>query len=234
MAFSFFALTLAAQDAAKNIRGVVLDQNRKPLAGATLTPDEGKMYIANRNGEFSFPFRKRTSILITNVGYRDTTLIVDNPDAYLTIMLSVDIGAEQLAEVQVTALGISKKTNAIGYSIAEVKGDAVQTAKEANFVNALQGKLAGVQINTNNGALGGSTKILVRGNKSITGNNNAIFVIDGIFMGNSSPIANTNQEKGGGGYDYGSPIQDINPDDIDQISVLKGAVRYRVIWKQRR
>ncbi|RYZ87562.1 MAG: hypothetical protein EOO68_27480, partial [Moraxellaceae bacterium] len=114
-------------------------------------------------------------------------------------------------------------TDAVGYSIAEIRGDAIQTAKEANFVNALQGKLAGVQINTNNGALGGSTKILIRGNKSITGNNNALFVIDGIFMGNSSPIANTNQEKGGGGYDYGSPIQDINPDDIEQVSVLKGA-----------
>lgn len=222
-AFSFCALTLAAQDTVKTIRGRVLDKDRNPLAGATLTPDDGNMYSTNNNGEFSFPFRKRTSILVTSVGYRDTTLVVDNPDAYLTVILSVNMDAQQLAEVKVTALGISKKTDAVGYSIAEIKGDAIQTAKEANFVNALQGKLAGVQINTNNGSLGGSTKILIRGNKSITGNNNALFVIDGIFMGNSSPIANTNQEKGGGGYDYGSPIQDINPDDIDQISVLKGA-----------
>src|SRR5690606_1918449 len=136
--FCFTALsfcTLAAQDTAGNIRGRVLDHNRNPLAGATLTPDDGNMYSTNNNGEFSFPFRKRTSILVTNVGYRDTTLVVENPNAYLTIILSVNTDAEQLAEVKVTALGISKKTDAVGYSIAEVKGTAVQTAKEANFVN---------------------------------------------------------------------------------------------------
>ena len=125
-AFSF--CTLTAQDTARNIRGRVLDNDRNPLVGATLTPDDGNMYSTNNNGEFSFPFRKRTSILITNVGYRDTTLVVDNPDTYLTVILSVNTDAEQLAEVKVTALGISKKTNAVGYSIAEVKGDAVQTA----------------------------------------------------------------------------------------------------------
>ena len=71
--------------------------------------------------------------------------------------------------------------------------------------------------------MGGSSKILIRGNKSITGNNNALFVVDGIFMGNNNPAPNVNQQRGGGGFDYGSPIQDINPDDIEQISVLKGA-----------
>ena len=211
------------QNVLKNVTGTVMDQNKNPLAGATITLKNGKGYSTNNNGQFSFPFNGKTSLLISNVGYQNATFIVDNPDKPLTIILTPNTSAQQLEEVKVTALGLSKKTDAVGYSIAEIKGDAVQTAKEVNFVNALQGKLAGVQINTNNGSMGGSTKVLIRGNKSITGNNNALFVVDGIFMGNSTPVPKVGQQNGGGGYDFGSPIQDINPDDIDQISVLKGA-----------
>lgn len=204
------------------VKGKVVDADNAPLANASIVPESGKAYVTNDAGEFAIPFVQPFKILVTTVGYRDTTVSLSDPNTFYTIVLNKDSKKEQLAEVTVTALGISKKTNAVGYSIQEVRGDVVQTAKEPNFVNALQGKLAGVQINTNTGSMGGSSKVIIRGNKSITGNNNALFVVDGIFMGNTTNPT-YNQQIGGGGYDYGSPIQDINPDDIEQISVLKGA-----------
>lgn len=204
------------------VKGKVVGEDNAPLANASIIPESGKAYVTNDAGEFAIPFLQPFSVLVTTVGYHDTTVNITDANTFYTIVLTKDTKKEQLTEVTVIALGISKKTNAVGYSIQEVKGDVVQTAKEPNFVNALQGKLAGVQINTNTGSMGGSSKVIIRGNKSITGNNNALFVVDGIFMGNTTNPT-YNQQIGGGGYDYGSPIQDINPDDIEQISVLKGA-----------
>lgn len=210
-------------NAADSIRGRVLDQTKKPVIGASVTAPDGAVSITNSSGEFTMRGAVNAVLAISSIGFKDTSVVVKNIDSAITVTLSASKTGQQLEAVTVTALGISKKTNAVGYSISEVKGEAVQTAKESNFVNALQGKLAGVQINTNNGSMGGSSKVLIRGNKSITGNNNALFVVDGIFMGNNNPAPNVNQQRGGGGFDYGSPIQDINPDDIEQVSVLKGA-----------
>lgn len=202
------------------VKGKVINSDQAPIPNVSITLGGGKSYISNSEGEFSFPFSKPVRAHFSSIGYNDTTVFINDGNKYYTIVLS--LSTQQLAEVTVTALGISKKTNAVGYSVQEVKGDVVQTAKETNFVNALQGKLAGVQINTNSGSMGGATKVVIRGNKSITGSNNALFVVDGVFMGNTmNPTYN--QQIGGGGFDYGSPIQDINPDDIEQISVLKGA-----------
>lgn len=202
------------------VKGKIVNLANEPLPNASISIEGGGTFVSSESGDFSFPFSGPVRVYISSVGYKDTSISITNPARFYTIILSDD--SQQLAEVTVTALGISKKTNAVGYSIQEVKGDVVQTAKEPNFVNALQGKLAGVQINTNTGSMGGATKVVIRGNKSITGNNNALFVVDGVFMGNTmNPTYN--QQIGGGGFDYGSPIQDINPDDIEQISVLKGA-----------
>lgn len=202
------------------VKGKIIGRDNAPVPNASISLGGGKSYVSNAEGEFSFPFTKPVRAHISSIGYNDTTIYISDGSRFYTIVLSES--SEQLAGVTVTALGISKKTNAIGYAVQEVKGDAVQTAKEPNFVNALQGKLAGVQINTNTGSMGGATKVIVRGNKSITGNNNALFVVDGVFLGNTMNPS-YNQQIGGGGFDYGSPIQDVNPDDIEQISVLKGA-----------
>lgn len=203
------------------VRGIVLDDNGDPLSGATVVLDDGRSVVTNEKGEFNFPFRGTVTLKISSVGFREKTVVVNNPNTVVRVNLSFD--SQELEQVTVTALGLSKKTRSVGYAIAEVNGSAVQQAKESNFVNALQGKLAGVQINTNSGSMGGSTKVIVRGNKSITGDNNALFVVDGVVMGNENAMPTYNQQIGGGGFDYGSPIQDINPDDIEQISVLKGA-----------
>lgn len=126
-----------------------------------------------------------------------------------------------LDEFVVTALGISREKKSLGYATQEVAGDEVSTVKRDNFINNLSGKAAGVQIKTNTN-MGGSTNVLIRGNTSLTGNNQALFVIDGVPIDNSNTTQNR-VAQGRSGYDYGSGISDINPEDIKSMNVLKGA-----------
>ena len=211
------------KDSVEYVMGLVTTRSGESLAGATIKATTGETVSAGNSGGFKLVYKPGMQVSVSNVGYNDTTVTISNPATFLKVVLSSNKDQHNLSDVKVTALGISKNGNSVGYSVQEIKGAAVQTAKETNFVNSMQGKLAGVQISGNTGSMGGSSKITIRGNKSITGNNNALFVVDGVFMGNSNPVPNYNQAIGGGGFDYGSPIQDINPDDIDQISVLKGA-----------
>jgi TonB-linked SusC/RagA family outer membrane protein len=204
------------------VTGKVTDFAAHPVVAA-ITYANGKVYNTAEDGSFKIPFKPGATVKFSGVGFNTKEVVLTSPDKPLQVQLSTQQASRQLQEVKVTALGLSKKGKSVGYSVQEVKGDVVQVAKEPNFVNALSGKIAGVQINGNTGSMGGSSKVTIRGAKSITGNNNALFVVDGIFMGNNNPVPSYNQQIGGGGYDYGSPIQDINPDDIEQISVLKGA-----------
>ncbi|MGL5272131.1 MAG: SusC/RagA family TonB-linked outer membrane protein, partial [Phocaeicola sp.] len=124
----------------------------------------------------------------------------------------------------VTAMGISREKKALGYAVSEVGGDDLVKARGGltNPVNALQGKVAGLQISSGSGSMGGSSKILIRGVSSISGNNQPLFVVDGVPI-EGSDCNSTSTQRGGGGYDYGNLVQDINPDDIESLSVLKGA-----------
>jgi TonB-linked SusC/RagA family outer membrane protein len=213
--------TAALQDTVF-VTGKVTDITGKPVAFVNIAYSNGKTYSSKEDGSFQIPFKAGATVTFSAVGYTEKPVVLVSALKPLPVQLNSTSG-RRLQEVRVTAMGISKKGRAVGYAVQEVKGEVVQVAKEPSFVNALQGKLAGVQINGNSGSMSGSSKVTIRGNKSITGDNNALFVIDGVFMGNNNPVASYNQQIGGGGYDYGSPIQDINPDDIEQISVLKGA-----------
>ena len=124
-----------------------------------------------------------------------------------------------LDEVVVTALGVSREAKSLGYAVQEVSGDEVSNSVESNFASSLSGKIAGVQIKQPN-TMGGSANMIIRGSTSITGNNQPLFVIDGVEIANSNY---QNNEDGWGGYDYGNIAQDLSPNDIESISVLKGA-----------
>ena len=141
-----------------------------------------------------------------------------------TIRIRMKSDAKALDEVVVTAMGLSRAKKALGYAVTEVKGDEMNKSRGGlnNPVNALQGKVAGLQISSGSGSMGGSSKILIRGVSSISGNNQPLFVIDGVPI-EGTDYNSTDTQRGGGGYDYGNLIQDINPDDIESISVLKGA-----------
>lgn len=128
----------------------------------------------------------------------------------------------QLGEVVVTALGITREKRSLGYSVQELDGEDVAAVKDANIVNSLAGKIAGVQVSGATGTVGGSSRIIIRGINSIDGNNQPLFVVDGTPIDNSN-YNTSNTQSGSGGIDYGNSSADINPDDIETISVLKGA-----------
>ncbi|MDH3321758.1 MAG: SusC/RagA family TonB-linked outer membrane protein, partial [Flavobacteriaceae bacterium] len=125
-----------------------------------------------------------------------------------------------LDEVVVTALGIKREKKSLGYATQEVGGDAVNTAKDPNFVNSLSGKVAGIDVKSS-GTMGGSTNVVIRGYSSLYNSNQALFVVDGVPVSNINSNGSS-QSTGRGGYDYGNAAQDINPDDIASVNVLKG------------
>ena len=152
------------------------------------------------------------------LGFTPQTVAIGS-SAVIDVVMVGD--AQALSEVVVTALGIRRNRNELPYAAQEVKSEDLTRTRDANFVNSLSGKVAGLDIKQSS-TMGGSTNVVMRGFKSMTGNNQALFVVDGIPVSN----ANTNtsdQTTGRGGYDYGNAAADVNPDDIESVNVLKGA-----------
>jgi len=144
-----------------------------------------------------------------------------NVGATNTVNVTMKADAAQLDEVVVTALGITREKKSLGYSTTEVDGAELTESRNANAASALSGRVAGIQVSAPSGNLGGSTRILLRGAGSITQDNKPLFVVDGVPLDNSNYNTEDAQD-GGGGRDYGDASFDINPDDIESMSVLKG------------
>ncbi len=170
------------------------------------------------DGKYSINAANGAILVFSFIGYQPQSLTVSSN--VLNVILST--ASQQLGEVVVTgALGLTRTRNQQSYAAQQVSGEEVSKQRSSNFIDGLSGKVAGLEVRQNN-ALGGSTNVVLRGYKSITGNNQALFVIDGVPIGNDNTNG-MNQQTGGGGYDYGSPATDINPDDIESVTVLKGA-----------
>lgn len=175
---------------------------------------------SNGNGEYSIKVGSDTTVLVFSYIGFETQEIKVGGRSKLDISLAQD--TRQLGEVVVTALGIRREEKSIGFGAQKLDGGELSNVREANLVHSLSGKLAGVQVAGNTGSMGGSAKINIRGVNSIYGNNNPLFVVDGMPMENR----NTNsleQQRGSGGYDFGNSIQDLNPNDVENVTVLKGA-----------
>lgn len=173
--------------------------------------------ITDLDGAFKMKASDGDVITFTYVGMQSQEMTVGSGSSYnATLKPGVNLN-----EVVVTALGVSREKKSLGYATQEISGDEVNTAKSGNFMNQMSGKLAGVNIKQNNN-FGGSTNIIIRGSSSLTGNNQALFVVDGIIMDNSNHNTSA-QTTGGSGFDYGSKISDINPNDIETMNVLRGA-----------
>ncbi len=157
-----------------------------------------------------------THLVFSALGYKQDTIIIKGKQMNI-IMQST---TQQLEEVVVTALGIKREKKSIGYAITEVKGDDLKKSSEISVINQLAGKVAGLEISSTNGGAGNSSRIILRGNNSITGDNQALIVVDGVPINNST-TSNSGDEWGG--RDYGNGVSDINPDDIESVSILKGA-----------
>lgn len=202
----------------KNVNGVIVDENGEPIAGANIViKGTTTGTVSNIDGMFNLSVpQKGATLLITFIGYENSMVEVSEKTQLRIVMVPV---AEQLNEVVVTALGIKREKKALGYAMQEVKTDALTENKSVSIANMLQGKIAGVQIAQSGTGLGGSTRIIMRGLNSLSGNNQPLWVVDGI------PINDGSQEAANeyGGVDrYGAASQ-INPEDIESISVLKGA-----------
>ncbi len=179
------------------------------------------------DGNFKLSVPSNEGILIFSFIGLSTQEITVGSKSVINVTMAED--AKQLSEVVVTALGVERDVKALGYAVQNVNADDINKAREANIVNSLSGKVAGVHITNSSGAVGGSSRIILRGATSITGNNEPLFVVDGVPINNDSyggsPGASVTDggAGSGGGFDSPNGAADINPDDIASISVLKGA-----------
>ncbi|TBW27429.1 SusC/RagA family TonB-linked outer membrane protein [Gramella sp. KN1008] len=203
----------------QTITGTVTDTDGLPLPGVNvLIKDTSSGTQTDFDGNYSIAANQGDVLVFSFVGMETAEYTVANNT---TIDVTMSADAAQLDEVVVTALGIKREKKSLGYSVQEVGGEEVSTAKDQSFISSLSGKVSGLQIKKSN-SLGGSVNAVLRGSNSFTGNNQALFVVDGV------PISNANQNRSGqgsngGGFDYGNAASDINPEDIESISVLKGA-----------
>ncbi|CAZ96653.1 SusC/RagA family TonB-linked outer membrane protein [Zobellia galactanivorans] len=203
----------------KTITGTVTDQEGLPLPGVNiLVQGTTNGTQTDFDGNYAISASEGQSLVFSYIGYKNETRTIGGST---TINLQMSEDAQALDEVVVTALGIKREKKSLGYATQKVDAEELTTVKESNVLNQLSGKVAGLAVQRTNN-LGGSTNVVIRGQTSLTGSNQALFVVDGVPISNRNTNTGT-QSQGATGYDYGNPISDINPDDIESMNVLKGA-----------
>lgn len=212
---------VAAAIAAIDIQGKVTDSKGLPLVGASVqVKGTTKGTITNVQGTFTLAANPGDVLIISIIGYESKQVTVGNDP---NIQVTLDIQDSQLGAVVVTALGIKRSEKSITYSTQQLDGLELTKAKDPNLVNTLNGKVAGLTISSSASGVGGSAKVILRGSKSGLGSNQALYVIDGVPMNNTITTQPTGIFGGSTSYDGGDPISNLNPEDIESISVLKGA-----------
>lgn len=205
------------------VTGNITDAFGEPLIGVNvLLKGSTAGTISDIDGNYSLRVPEgKGEIQFSYIGYRNVVLPIGKKTV-LNVIMEED--SKVLGEVVVTALGIEKKAESLTYATQKVGGDELTRAKDANFINALQGKTAGLVITPNSTGAGGSSKLLLRGNSSVLGENTPLIVMDGVPMANPGSTQITDALLSGGNTtDGGDILSNINPDDIEDITVLKGA-----------
>jgi TonB-linked SusC/RagA family outer membrane protein len=212
------ALLLTISVSAQTMTGTVIDdQTNDALIGASVqVKGTNKGTTTDTNGKFTLQARTGETLVVSYVGYANLEVAVTGNDQ--TIRLSSD---NQLDEVTVTALGISREKKSLGYAVQEVKGDNLDKARETNILASLSGKVAGLTVVGNPSGIGSSARVTIRGERSLNlDRNQPLFVVDGV------PISNEFRGSSGSSFqeaDYGNGAGFVNPDDVESITVLKGA-----------
>ncbi|MBA6154782.1 SusC/RagA family TonB-linked outer membrane protein [Gelidibacter maritimus] len=218
MLFVFVTQLTFAQE--RIVTGTVTDNLGVPLPGVSVLvkgTKEGTQ--TDFDGKYSLKASTNNVMVFSYIGMATQELPAST--SVVNVILKED--SQKLNEVVITALGVKRERKSLGYATQEVKGEDLTKVNTGNVANNISGKVAGVEIRRNNN-IGGSTNVVIRGTTSLTGNNQALWVVDGIPLNNDN--TNTASQKSGGnvgGYDYGNAASDINPDDIETINVLKGA-----------
>ena len=211
------------------VKGRVLDEkDGQPLPGVSIINDQRKVLaVTNNEGAFSLNVPKGSEITFNMLGYTASKRVVNSNDEKLIISLQESLN--ELNEVVVTALGIKRAEKSLGYSVTKIDSNQLTDAVSSNWTDALSGKVAGLNLVRSNGGPAGSNKIILRGENNLTGDNEALIVVDGVVINGSSGrrSANASDATYGTGSDnmpadYGSGLNDINPEDIESVTVLKG------------
>lgn len=222
MFLSFFLTIIsfsAVQSQIKTITGKVSSAEDGEVLSFVNVTVQGttKGVVTDDVGKYSIDVDGATSVLeFSFVGYESQLVTVGNQ---VVINVALAASSQRLNEVVVTALGITREEKSLGYSVGKVKGDALRTVSQENVINALAGRVAGVTVNQTS-VVGSSTSVIIRGATSLTGDNQPLFIINGVPVQNS--LSNMRVMGNRNEVDYGNPISDLNPDDIESVSVLKG------------
>lgn len=197
---------------------ITSSKDQRPLEGISVTvKGTNRGASTNANGQFSIAAQQGDVLVVSGVGFNSSEYTISGSTANITLSENT----EALGEVVVTALGVRRETKKLGYAVQEVKGSELDKARETNFVSGLAGKVAGLQVMTSPSGVGGSARITIRGDKSLDINKNQpLFVVDGV------PITNELTGSSGRSFqelDYGNGASMINPDDVETMTVLKGA-----------
>lgn len=201
----------------KTISGNIVDETGLPATGVNIIiKGTSRGAQSDFDGNYAIKASPGQTLIFSYLGMETQEQVIGTS---ATINITMKEDAQSLDEVVVTAMGIERAEKTLGYAVSSVKSEDFEEARETDVLQALQGKLSGVQITGGGGGVGTSTKITVRGLTRIFGDNNPLWVIDGV------PISDSNSSDGGisGGANYGNRAQDINPDDIETLTVLKGA-----------
>ncbi|MCX2739795.1 SusC/RagA family TonB-linked outer membrane protein [Pontibacter anaerobius] len=210
------------------VSGTVMDEaDGIPLPGVSIAANGKPIGVTNQDGKFELNVEKGAVLSFSFIGYKPGSVTVNQPQTNLTVELQID--NQQLSEVVVTALGIEREQKALGYAVTEVSGEELNAARSNNFASSLSGKVAGLSLTPTGGGPLNSSVIKLRGDNSLDPTKNrALIILDGVPMNSgmeSSGVDNAYQAGSGSDVpiDFGNGIADINPDDIESITVLKGA-----------
>lgn len=214
----FCLMLIPAMAFSAKITGVVTDDSGEPLLGVSVIIKGTQQGAAtNIDGEFTINASEGDVLRFSYIGYLPQEITVKGTEPLTVVMES---NTKTLDEVVVTALGIKREKKSLSYNVQELNGEVLTTNKDANFVNSLAGKVAGVNINASSSGTGGISKVVMRGTKSIMQSSNALYVVDGM------PMRGPRSEGDAGAFGSSGasePIADLNPDDIESMSVLTGA-----------
>lgn len=212
----------------RTVTGKVTDENGLPVDGASIqVKGSATGTAAGVQGDFSITAKPGDYLVISAINFEKQEIRVGAQTHFSVKLKRIEGTMDEV--VVTTALGVKRNKNTLPYAAQQISGEAVSQNRSNNFVSSLSGKISGLEIRQGN-AMGASTNVVIRGIKSLTGNNQALFVIDGVPVDNSinngsnkTGTTSGDQATGRGGYDYGNAAADINPDDIESITVLKGA-----------
>lgn len=216
----FSALAVVAQQSGSvSLNGTVTDNLGSPLVGVTIVDKANPAVgtVTDVDGEYRIQTERGATLEFSYIGFASYELLVSASQRVDVVLQEISTA---LNEVVITSLNIPRERKALGYAVQNVSSEAFQT-RPTNPLTALSGKIAGLQVISGGSNLGGSSRITLRGINSITGNNQPLYVIDGVPLDNSD-LNSSSTIHGSAGKDIGSTIQDINPDDIENVNVLKG------------